>query len=342
VDKPFIKLTDVSLRDGSHAFLHQFKVDHVRKICLALDRCNVPIVEVSHGDGLGGSSCQYGFGAEDEKNLVAAAVQSVAHGKVSVLLLPGIGTRKELQWASELGAGVARVATHVTEADIAEQHIRMAKSMGMTVVGFLMMSHMESGQKIAEQGLRMESYGADCVYVVDSAGAMTQDMVKERISALRSAVDCNVGFHAHNNLSLAVANSLTAIEEGATWIDGSLCGFGAGAGNTALEVLVAVLDRLGYPTGIDVFGVMDAAEEIVRPMLPRPQVVDRSGLLLGYAGVYSSFLLHTERAAKRFNVDARTILVELGRRKVVGGQEDMILDVAFELSRRGHDSTARS
>lgn len=333
-EKPFITITDVTLRDGSHAIRHQFTREQVRAVARALDGCRIPIIEVSHGDGLAGSSFQYGFSREEEEALIAAAAEEVRQGQLAVLLLPGIGTRQELRSARELGAQVARVATHVTEADIAEQHIGLAKEMGMTAVGFLMMAHMEGPGKIAEQGRLMESYGADCVYVVDSAGAMTTEMARARVAALREAVRCQVGFHAHNNLSLAVANTVAAIEDGATWVDASTCGFGAGSGNTATEVLVAVLDRLGYATGIDLYGIMDAAEEVVTPILPRPQIIDRDSLIMGYAGVYSSFLLHTKRAAARFGVDARDILVELGRRKVVGGQEDMIVDVALEIRER--------
>lgn len=333
-EKPFITITDVTLRDGSHTVRHQFTEEQVRSVAGGLDQSRIPIIEVSHGDGLAGSSIQYGLSAVDEDLLIKAAVDVVHNGRVSVLLLPGIGTKADLERARNLGADVARIASHVTEADITEQHIGLAKDMGMTVVGFLMMSHMGSPRLIAEQGRLMESYGADCVYVVDSAGAMTVDMVRERVSALRDAVDCNVGFHAHNNLSLAVANSVAAIEEGATWIDGSMCGFGAGAGNTATEVLVAVLNRLGYATGIDLYQIMDVADEIVTPLLPRPQTIDKASLTLGYAGVYSSFLLHAERAAQKYNIDARDILIELGKRHVVGGQEDMIIDVAYELHRR--------
>ena len=333
-EKPFITITDVSLRDGSHSMRHQFTEEQVRSVAGSLDDSRIPIIEVSHGDGLAGSSIQYGFSGTEETLLIKAAVEVVRHGRVAVLLLPGIGTKSELEHAHRLGAQVARIASHVTEADITEQHIGLAKKMGMTVVGFLMMSHMAEPQTIAEQARMMESYGADCVYVVDSAGAMTMDMVRARVSALRNAVQCHVGFHAHNNLSLAVANSVAAIEEGATWIDGSTRGFGAGSGNTATEVLVAVLDRLGYPTGVDLYKIMDVAEDVVAPILPRPQIVDKSSLTLGYAGVYSSFLLHAARAAHKLNLDPRDILVELGKLKVVGGQEDMIIDVAHQLAEK--------
>jgi len=332
---PVFRLTDTTLRDGSHAVSHRFTAEQVRTVARALDRAGVPVIEVSHGDGLGGSSFNYGFSATDERELLAAAAGEISTAKLAVLLLPGIGVAEDLKIVRDLGASVARIATHCTEADISPQHIGMAKDLGMEAVGFLMMAHMIDPQALARQARIMEEAGADCVYVTDSAGAMTVPDARARVAALREALSCEVGFHAHNNLSLAVANSLAAVEEGATQIDGCLCGLGAGAGNCPSEILVAVCDKLGIPTGVDPLAMMDAAEEVVRPLMPRPQVIDRAGLLLGYAGVYSSFLLHAERAAERFGVDAKDILIELGRRKVVGGQEDMIVDVAVELSRRG-------
>jgi len=328
------RLTDTTLRDGSHAVSHRFTEEQVRAVARALDRAGVPVIEVSHGDGLGGSSFNYGFSATDERELLAAAAEEISAAKLAVLLLPGIGVAEDLKVVRDLGASVARVATHCTEADISPQHIGMAKDLGMEAVGFLMMAHMIEPRALAKQARIMEEAGADCVYVTDSAGAMTVPDARARVAALREALSCEVGFHAHNNLSLAVANSLAAVEEGATQIDGCLCGLGAGAGNCPSEILVAVCDKLGIPTGVDPLAMMDAAEEVVRPLMPRPQVIDRSGLLLGYAGVYSSFLLHAERAAERFGVDAKDILIELGRRKVVGGQEDMIVDVALDLSKR--------
>ncbi|HZU06306.1 MAG TPA: 4-hydroxy-2-oxovalerate aldolase [Chloroflexota bacterium] len=328
------RICDTTLRDGSHAMAHQFTPEQVRAVVSGLAEAGVPVIEVSHGDGLGGSSFQYGFSKVPEEQLLAAAADAIKDKKLAVLLLPGIGTKEELRMAAAYGAKVARICTHVTEADICEQHIGLAKQLGMEVVGFLMLAHMVPPEKIVEQGKLMESYGADCVYVTDSAGAMTPRDVRERVTALREALNIEVGFHAHMNLALGVANTLEAIECGATQVDGATCGLGAGAGNTPTEILVAVLDKLGYKTGIDVRKIMDVAEDIVRPMMPRPQVIDRAALSLGYYGVYSSFLLHTYRAAERFGVDARDILAELGRRKVVGGQEDMIVDVAVELARQ--------
>jgi 4-hydroxy 2-oxovalerate aldolase len=328
------RLTDSTLRDGSHAVAHRFTGDQVRAVAGALDRAGVPVIEVSHGDGLGGSSFNYGFSGTDERALLRAAVESVTDTRVAVLLLPGIGVADDLREVHDIGVSVARIATHCTEADISEQHIGMARELGMEAVGFLMMAHMAEPAKLAEQARLMEGYGAQCVYVVDSAGALTVPDARARVAALRAALTCEIGFHAHSNLSLAVANSLAAYEEGARQIDGCTCGLGAGAGNCPTEILVAVCARLGIETGIDPLVMMDVAEDVVRPMMPRPQVVDRDGLLLGYAGVYSSFLLHAKRASERFGIDTKDILIELGRRRVVGGQEDMILDVAVELAAR--------
>jgi 4-hydroxy 2-oxovalerate aldolase len=328
-----IRIVDTSLRDGSHAVKHQFTLEDIRSVASALDEAGVYGIEISHGDGLAGSSIQYGWGLFSDKERLSVASEVVKKSKITVLLIPGVGTREDLQQAIECGVKIARIATHVTEADISEQHIRMSKDMGLEVMTFLMMAHMEPPDKVLEQAKLMESYGADVVYVVDSAGAMLPDDARARVSILKSNfITAKVGFHAHENLGLAVGNTLAAIEEGATLIDGTLCGLGAGAGNAAIEVLVAVLDRLGYETGIDLYRIMDAAETVMRPRMPRPQVVDRASLALGYAGVYSSFLLHTYRAAERFMVDTMDILIELGKRRVVGGQEDMIIDVAYELS----------
>ncbi|MGE8081886.1 4-hydroxy-2-oxovalerate aldolase [Peribacillus loiseleuriae] len=327
-----IFITEVALRDGSHAIAHQYTVDQVLKVAKALNDAGVPYIEVSHGDGLSGSSLQYGFSRTNELELIEAAVSVADKAKIAVLLLPGIGTVNDLKEAAKLGAKMARIATHVTEADVAAQHISAAKELGMETVGFLMMSHMAPVDKLVEQAKLMEGYGADTVYVVDSAGALYPEQVRERIRALKQNLGINIGFHGHNNLSLAMANTLVAIEEEATHVDGSVRCLGAGAGNTQTEVLVSVLDRMGIQTGIDVYKMMDLAEEIVAPILQYPQEITRDSLVLGYAGVYSSFALHAKRAAAKFGIDSRDILVELGKRKVVGGQEDMIVDVAKEIS----------
>jgi 4-hydroxy 2-oxovalerate aldolase len=329
-----LRICDVSLRDGSHVVRHQFTSEQVASIASALDGAGVHMVEVSHGDGLGGSSLQYGLSLVDELELIRTARSALSHAKLTVLLLPGIGTRDDLKRARDLGAEVVRVATHCTEADVSAQHIGLARELGMEVAGFLMMAHMNQPKALAEQARLMESSGAQAVYVTDSAGALTIDAARDRVRALRDALTCEVGFHGHNNLSLAVANTLTAIEEGATWIDAAVRGFGAGAGNTATEVLAAVLDRLGRNPGLDVFKLMDIAEELIPPVMQKPNEIDRASLTLGYCGVYSSFLRHAERAAERFGVDARDILTEVGRRNAVGGQEDMIVEVALELSQR--------
>lgn len=328
-------ITEVALRDGSHAIAHQYTVDQVLSIAKSLDEANVPYIEVAHGDGLAGSSLQYGTSLTDEMKLIEAAVSICKHAKIAVLLLPGIGTIKELKEAAKIGAKMARIATHVTEADVSAQHISTAKELGMETVGFLMMAHMAPVEKLVEQAKLMESYGADIVYAVDSAGALLPHQVRERIRALRTHLKIEIGFHGHNNLSLAMANTLAAIEEGATRIDGSVRCLGAGAGNTQTEVLVAVLDRLGIHTGIDLYKMMDLAEGVVAPILKKPQEITKDSLVLGYAGVYSSFLLHAQRAAKQFNIDSRDILIELGKRNVVGGQEDMIVDIASQISKEG-------
>ncbi|WAH38064.1 4-hydroxy-2-oxovalerate aldolase [Alicyclobacillus dauci] len=329
-----IELTDVTLRDGMHAVRHQFSVDDAKAIASALDGTGVALIEATHGDGLGGSSVQYGFSKETEEDYLRAVCSVVKDSKVAALLLPGIGTVEDLKHAVEYGIKAVRVATHSTEADISAQHIEEARKMGLETVGFLMMSHMTPAEVLVEEAKKMASYGAEVVYIVDSAGAMLMDEVRKKVSKLRGALpeDVQVGFHAHNNLGVSVANSIAAVEEGAFRIDASLGGLGAGAGNTPLEVFVAACEKHGIDTGVQLYPVMDAAEEIVRPRMHQPIITDKASLTLGYAGVYSSFLLHANRAAEQFSLDPRDILVELGRRKVVGGQEDMIVDVAFQIA----------
>ncbi len=331
----FIHIVDTTLRDGSHAVSHEFTAGQAAAIAGGLDEAGVEYIEISHGDGLAGSSYNYGWSAVNEEELLKAASEVIKKSKLTVLLLPGIGTVEDLKMAAGCGAKVVRVATHVTEADIGEQHIGMARKMGMMAVGFLMMCHMVPPEKVAEQAKLFESYGADYINVADSAGAMLPEDVKARVGAVLEAVKVPVGFHAHNNLTLATANSLAAIEAGATFLDGTCRGLGAGAGNTQIEALVGVLDKFGYQTAVDFYKIMGVAEKIVEPLMHRPQQVRNAPLMLGYAGVYSSFLLHTYRAAEKFQLDPRDILVELGRRRMVGGQEDMIVDVAYQLSQRG-------
>ena len=332
MDKKSFEILDVTLRDGSHAMSHAFTPQQVRETARGLDAAGVRYFEVSHGDGLGGSSLQYGLSAHNELELIEAAADECTQAEVSVLLIPGIGVKGDLQDAVKAGAKMVRVATHVTEADVAAQHIALGRELGLKTVGFLMMSHMASTEKIVEQAKLFESYGAEVIYVTDSAGHMLPQDVTDRISALKQSVGCEIGFHGHNNLSMAMANTVAAVEAGATYIDGSLRALGAGSGNTQTEVMVAVLERLGYNTGIDLYKIMDVANDTVAPFMPRPQEITGSSLVMGYSGVYSSFLLHTNVAAKRFGVDERDILVELGRMKAVGGQEDLIYDVAQGLA----------
>jgi 4-hydroxy 2-oxovalerate aldolase len=329
-----INIVDTTLRDGSHAVGHSFTAEQAAAVAGALDKAGVDIIEVSHGDGIGGSSINYGFSATDELLLIEAAGRAAQKARLAVLLLPGIGTIGDLKKAQERGANAARVATHVTEADIAVQHIAWAKQAGMFTAGFLMMVHMASPEKIVEQAKLFVDAGADYINLADSAGAMFPDDVRRRIAALRNGISIPVGFHAHNNMALAVANSLAAVEEGALYIDVSCRGLGAGAGNTQAEVFCAALERLGRVTGVDSYGLMDLAENLVEPLMRRPQTIRTDSLMLGYAGVYSSFLLHAERAAEKYGVSSRDILVELGKRGMVGGQEDMILDVAYRLSKQ--------
>ncbi len=330
----YVAITDMTLRDGMHSVAHQFTPEQMARVAGALEAAGVDNVEVTHGDGLAGSSYNYGFPAAGDEEYLKAVAPVLSHSRLAVLLIPGIGTQEDLRMARENSAQVVRVATHCTEADISEQHIGLAKELGMQAVGFLMMAHMLEPDGLVKQAKLMESYGADVVYITDSAGALLPDGVRARVGALRGALKCEVGFHAHNNLGVAISNTLSAIEEGAGVVDACLCGFGAGAGNTQLEVLVAVLNKMGYRTGVDLYKAMDAAEDVARPLLRRPPIIDRPALTIGYAGVYSSFLLHALRASERFGVDTRDILMELGRRKIVGGQEDMIVDVAVELAGR--------
>jgi 4-hydroxy 2-oxovalerate aldolase len=330
-----VTLVDSTLRDGSHAKRHQISVEEVTAVSAALDRAGVDVIEVSHGDGLGGASFNYGFALTDEYELIEAAVGAVERARIAVLLLPGIGVKEDLARAWDLGATVTRVATHSTEADVSPSHIAFARELGYKTCGFLMMAHMNSPEGLLEQAKIMEAAGAEVVYVTDSAGALLPDGVKARVEALRGGLEpgTEVGFHGHENLSLAIANSVAAQETGATWIDGCTCGLGAGAGNAPTEVLTAVFEKLGVEVNAETFPMLDVAEEVVRPIMDRPQVVDRGSLILGYAGVYSSFLLHAERAAERFNVSTKDILVEVGKRKAVGGQEDLIIEIAAELGK---------
>lgn len=329
-----IRLTDTTLRDGSHAMSHKFTAGHVRSTVRALDDAGVKVIEVTHGDGLGGSSFNYGFSLTPELDLVRAAVDEAKQAKIAVLMLPGLGTIHDLNQAHEAGASVARIATHCTEADISIQHFGHARKLGMETVGFLMLSHRATPEELARQGRIMADAGCQCVYVVDSAGALILEDVSDRVAALVAELgtDAQVGFHGHQNMSFGVANSVYAVRAGARQIDGTLVALGAGAGNSPTEVLAAAFDRLNIETGVDVQALMAAAEDVVKPYITRMPVMDRASIMQGYAGVYSSFLIHAERAADRYGVPAWKILEEIGKAGYVGGQEDMIVDVAVQLA----------
>ena len=331
-----ITVHDMCLRDGMHAKRHQITVNEMVNVSKAMDEAGIPLIEVTHGDGLGGASVNYGFPAAKDEEYLTAVCKEVKNAKISALLLPGIGTVDHLKMAVDCGISTIRIATHCTEADISQQHLTMARSIdNLDTVGFLMMAHMIEEEELVEQLKMMEDFGAHCVYITDSAGYMLPDDVTSRIALARAELkpETELGFHGHHNMAMGVANSVAAVAAGANRIDASLAGLGAGAGNTPLEVFVAVCDRMGIETGIDTFKAMEIAEELIIPMMDHPVRVDRDSLTLGYAGVYSSFLLFAKRSAKKYNLSTRDILVELGRRRTVGGQEDMIEDLALDMAK---------
>ncbi len=336
LDNRQVILHEMSLRDGMHAKRHQISLDEMIAVATNLDDAGIPLIEVTHGDGLGGSSLNYGFPAHTDEEYLSAVIPKMKQAKVSALLLPGIGTVDHLRMAHDLGVSTIRVATHCTEADVSQQHIGLARELGMDTVGFLMMAHMASPEALVEQAKLMESYGANCIYCTDSAGYMLPEDVTARIARLRDTLkpDTQIGFHGHHNLGMSIPNSLAAMDAGAIRIDVSSAGLGAGAGNTPLEVMVAVLNRMNIHHGVDLYKVMDVAEDIVTPFMEQPIRIDRDALTLGYAGVYSSFLLFAKRAEAKFGVPARDILMELGRQGTVGGQEDMIDDTAMTMARQ--------
>ena len=330
-----VTLHDMTLRDGMHPKRHQMSLQQMKDIARGLDAAGIPLIEVTHGDGLGGSSVNYGFPAHTDEEYLGAVIPLMKQARVSALLLPGIGTVDHLRMAHGLGVATIRVATHCTEADVSEQHITAARTLGMDTVGFLMMAHMNGPEGLVKQAKLMEGYGANFIYVTDSAGYLLPEQVKERIAAVRQALkpETELGFHGHHNLAMGVANSIAAIEAGANRIDAASAGLGAGAGNTPMEVLVAVCERMGIVTGVDLWKIQDVADDLVVPIMDFPIRIDRDALTLGYAGVYGSFLLFAKRAEKKYGVPARELLVELGRRGMVGGQEDMIEDTALTLAR---------
>ena len=339
-DELDIRLTDTSLRDGSHAKRHQFTEAQVRSVVRALDAAGMPVIEVTHGDGLGGSSHNYGFSLVDERVLMKAAVDEARHAKIAALMLPGLGTKDDIKAIRDIGVSIVRIATHCTEADIADQHFGLAREIGLETVGFLMMAHTVAPEKLAEQARIMATAGCQCVYVVDSAGSMILDEAADRVAAVVASVghDAQVGFHGHENLSLSLANTICAIRAGAVQVDGSTRRFGAGSGNTSCEAFAAVAERLGIRTGLDVLEMIDVAEDVVRPVMDDECVLDRLALIMGYAGVYSSFLKHAFSAAERYGVSGAEILLECGRRKLVGGQEDQIIQIAAALAAAPHGS----
>jgi 4-hydroxy 2-oxovalerate aldolase len=334
-DELDIRVTDSSLRDGSHAKGHQFTERMVRDVVRALDGAGVPVIEVTHGDGLGGSSFNYGFSLTDERVLIRAAVEEAQRAKVASLMLPGLGTKDDIAFLADVGVGVVRVATHCTEADVSIQHFGLARDLGLETVGFLMMAHTQPPERLAAQARIMADAGCQCVYVVDSAGALVLEGVRDRVAALVAELgsDAQVGFHGHENLGLGVANSVEAVRAGAKQIDGSCRRFGAGAGNAPVEALIGVFDKIGVKTGIDFFDIADAAEEVVAPAMPAECLLDRNALIMGYSGVYSSFLKHAIRQSERYGVPAHQLLHRAGQRKLIGGQEDQLIDIALEIKR---------
>ena len=336
LEKKTITVHDMCLRDGMHAKRHQITVNEMVRVSKAMDEASIPMIEVTHGDGLGGASVNYGFPSAKDEEYLTAVCKEVKNAKISALLLPGIGTVDHIRMAVDCGISTIRIATHCTEADVSEQHLTMARSIdNLDTVGFLMMAHMIEAEELVAQLKLMENFGAHCVYITDSAGYMLPDDVTSRVALARAELkpETELGFHGHHNMAMGVANSVAAVAAGANRIDASIAGLGAGAGNTPLEVFVAVCDRMGIETGIDSFKAMDIAEDLIIPMMDHMVRIDRDSLTLGYAGVYSSFLLFAKRSAKKYNLSTRDILMELGRRRTVGGQEDMIEDLALDMAK---------
>jgi 4-hydroxy-2-oxovalerate/4-hydroxy-2-oxohexanoate aldolase len=339
-----VVLHDMCLRDGMHAKAHRISLEQMVAVATALDAAGVPLIEITHGDGLGGASVNYGFPSHSDEEYLRGVIPKLTRAKVSALLLPGIGTVEHLHLAKDCGVATVRVATHCTEADVSEQHIALSRKLGLDTVGFLMMAHMVEPAQLLAQAKLMESYGANCIYCTDSAGYMLPDDVTARIGVLREKLSSSteIGFHGHHNMALGIANSLAAIEAGADRIDGSVAGLGAGAGNTPLEAFVGVCDKLGWTTGVDFLQIVDASEDVIKPAMPEECQLDRMTLMMGYAGVYSSFLKHAGNAADRYGVSGAKILLEAGRRKLIGGQEDQLIDIALMLKAEAEKEAANS
>jgi 4-hydroxy 2-oxovalerate aldolase len=332
---PHVLISDPTLRDGNHAVSHKLNADQIAAYAMAADAAGVPVVEVGHGNGLGASSLQVGLAAISDAEMLRTAKEHLLHSKLAVHVIPGFATvKRDVMQAIDLGVDVLRIASHCTEADTTQQHISYVRNTGKEVYGVLMMSHMATKEVLRDEALKMESYGAEGVIIMDSAGAYLPTDVSERIGELISRLSVPVGFHAHNNLGMAIANSVAALQAGATILDGTARGFGAGAGNAQMEVLVAVLEKLGYETGIDLYKMLDAAELAERDLMPSVPSINSVGIVSGLAGVFSGFAKHVERVAEEYGIDPRDVFFELGRRGVVAGQEDVIIEVAIQLAQR--------
>jgi 4-hydroxy 2-oxovalerate aldolase len=330
-----VLITDPTLRDGNHAVRHQLTCEQISIYAVAANAAGIPIVEVGHGNGLGASSLQVGLSKTDDKSALEAARKALTTSKLGVHVIPGFATiKKDLYLALDIGVDVFRIASHCTEADITERHISYIRERGREVYGVLMMSHMASVEVLVEEATKMQAYGAEGLVIMDSAGAYLPSDVTARIEALVDALVIPVGFHGHNNLGMAIANSIAAVNAGATIIDGTARGFGAGAGNTQLETLIAVLDKMGIKTGIDLYKVLDAADIAEKHLIEALPTISSVSIVSGLSGVFSGYIKHVNRIAAEYKLDPRDIFFELGRRKVVAGQEDMIIEVAIELSKR--------
>ena len=332
--KKQILITDPTLRDGNHAVAHQLSAKQVAIYCSAADKAGIPIVEVGHGNGLGASSLQVGEALESDETLLKTAREHLINSKLSIHVIPGFATiERDLKKAIEFGVDIVRVASHCTEADITQRHIGFSREKGKEAYGVLMMSHMASPEMLVEEAKKMELYGAEAIIIMDSAGAYLPTDVSERITALVEALSVPVGFHGHNNLGMGIANSIAAVEAGAKILDGTAKGFGAGAGNAQIEILIAVLEKMGYHTGINLYKVLDAVDIAEKEIMPFVPTIKTESIVSGLAGVFSGFAKHVSRISKEYNVDPRDVYFELGKRNVVAGQEDLIIEVVLNLAK---------